>query len=404
MRLIIWSAFITICAVLLAWVFNNNHGHVTLFWQTYRIDLSMNLFLILGFVGFYCIFNCFKFISLMIELPKRAKNYREKQLELSAFHEMQLAIEHLIAGRYTKSLKSAQSAMAFAGTAQVSYMLAAQASHHLKQYQERDVWLDKINEEQYKSAKYILKAQMLIDQRQAIEALESLGHIQKSGARQFIVQALAMRAHQILQHWPEVLRIANSLLKKNYLPVPLGKARIQEALAQWIKSNRISSVELHKLWEEFDPEFKKNPQWLKLFAQAFIVVGEGDYAKKMLENALNLGANEDLLRIYARCATPEDSAVTVVSLIQKIEAWLQKEPAHPALHLALGELCLQSRLWGKALVGFQRVQDSPRVNAEMVLRAQIGMLQVYEALEHHEKSAELQKEVLHRMLKLHPLN
>ena len=403
MRLITWSALIAIFAVVCAWLFANNHGHVTLYWLNYRIDLSMNLFLILAFVSFYFIFNCFKFITLLIELPARAKNYRQKHIELRAFHDLQHAVEHLIAGRYAKSLKCSQDAMVFAGTAQVSYMLAAQASHQLKQYADRDAWIEEINESQHKSAKYILKAQMQIDQRQASEALESLSQIQKSGARQFLVQALAMRAHQILGQWPDVLRIANSLLKKNYLPTPFGKARIQEALTQWIKSHRISKDDLHKLWEEFDPEFKKNPQWLKLYAQGFIAVGDCLFAKKILDHFLDQESNDELLSIYSHCSAPVDSNVSALSLIQKVELWLQKEPAHPALHFALGQLCQQSKLWGKALSSYQKVVDSPRVTNDMVLKAQLGMMNVHDALEDHEKSATLQKEVLRLILRSHPI-
>jgi HemY protein len=403
MRLITWSAFIAICAVVISWLFANNHGHVTMYWQAYRIDLSMNLFLILGFVGFYLIFNCFKFISFLIELPERAKNYRKKHIELRAFHDLQHAVEHLFAGRYAKSLKFSQASMQFQGTAQVSYMLAAQASHQLKQYVERDVWLEKISEDQYKSSKYILKAQMLNDQRQAQEALDSLSQIQKNGARQFLVQALAMRSHQILQQWPEVLRITNSLLKKNYLPIPLGKARIQEALTQWIKSGRISESELHKLWIEFDVEYKKNPHWLKLFAQGFIAVGDFLFAKKILDQALDNGANDELLSIYPLCSASASSDVLALNLIQKVESWLQKEPAHPALHLALGQLCQQSKLWGKAISSYQKVSDSPRVTQDMMLKAQFGLMCINEVLEDYEKSATLQKEVLRLMLNSHPI-
>ena len=91
------------------------------------------------------------------------------------------------------------------------------------------------------------------------------------------------------------------------------------------------------------------------------------------------------------------------SLIQKVELWLQKEPAHPALHFALGQLCQQSKLWGKALSSYQKVVDSPRVTNDMVLKAQLGMMNVHDALEDHEKSATLQKEVLRLILRSHPI-
>jgi HemY protein len=402
MRLISWLAILAITAVVAAWLFANNQGHVTMYWRAYRIDLSMNLFMMMALGVFFVIFNFFKIISLFIELPLRAKHYRQRQLELRSLHELQNSTEHLFAGRYVKSLKSAQVAMNFAGTSQVSYMIAAQASHQMKQYDDRDQWLERIEDVQFQTTKLILKAQMLIDQRQAREALKSLSQIQKSGARQFVVQSLAMRANQILQQWPEMLKIANSLLKKKYLPPALGKARIHEALTQWIKSGRISQDELLKQWNEFDPEFQKNPQWIKLFAQGFLVVGNSDMAKKILDHAIDLAANEDLLSIYPQCATHPLSNTPSVSLIQKLEQWIQKDPANPALHLALGQLCQHGKLWGKALFSFQQTLDSSRSTLKMKLSAELGIMHIHETLEDHEKSAIHQKEVLRLMLELHP--
>jgi len=403
MRLISWLAILAITAVLAAWLFANNQGHITMYWRTYRIDLSMNLFMILGFVGFFIIFNFFKIISLFIELPIRAKHYRQRQLELRSLEELQNSMEHLFAGRYVKSLKSARVAMGFEGTSQVSYMLAAQASHQMKQYEDRDRWLECIEDIRFQTAKFVLNAQMLIDERQAGEALKSLSHIQKGGARQFLVQSLAMRSHQMLQQWPQMLKVANSLMKKKYLPPALGKARIHEALTQWIKSGRISEDELLKQWREFDPEFQKNPQWLKLFAQGFLIVGNSEMAKKMLDQMLDQGANEDLLSIYPQCAIHPLANTQSLSLIQKVEQWIQKEPAHPALHLALGQLCKHSKLWGKALSSFQQVVESSRSTQSMKLSAELAMMNVYEALDNQEKSAIHQKEVLRLYLESYPV-
>jgi HemY protein len=244
---------------------------------------------------------------------------------------------------------------------------------------------------------------MLIEQREAGQALKSLGQIQKSGARQFVVQALAMRAHQILQQWPQMLRISNSLLKKSYLPPALGKARVHEALTQWIKSGRISQEELLKQWEEFDPESKKNPQWLKLFAQGFLTIGNSEMAKKMLDQALDQVLDDELLILYPQCALHTLSNTPYVAVIQNLEQWLLKEPGHPSLHLALGQTCRGNQLWGKALLSLQRAIDSPRATAKIRLKAQYEMYQVYEALEDHEKSAAHQKEVLRLLLQAHPI-
>jgi len=126
-------------------------------------------------------------------------------------------------------------------------------------------------------------------------------------------------------------------------------------------------------------------------------------AKKMLDQMLDQGANEDLLSVYPQCAIHPLANTPSLSLIQKVEQWIQKEPAHPALHLALGQLCRHSKLWGKALFSFQQVVESSRSTQPMKLSAELAMMHVYEALDNQALSAIHQKEVLRLMLELHPM-
>jgi HemY protein len=402
MRFIVWLALIALSAVIAAWLFTINHGHVTLYWNQYRVDLSMNLFMILGFSTFLVIFYFFKIISTLIELPLRAKQYRLKQLELRSFQELKNATEHLFAGRYAKAIKSAQESMNFKDTLPVASMLAAQASHHLKQYDERDHWLAQIDDSENQNSKLILKAQMLIEQRRAGEALEVLNQLQKGGSRQFLAQSLAMRAYQIEQNWPQMLKIAGSLLKKNYLPPSVGRASIHEALSHWVSSGRVTKEELLKQWDDLGEDGQKNLQWVKLFAQGLLVSGNPQAAKDILDRVLGRGAQEELLAIYPQCGQGELGDQFRLPMMQRVEDWIKKEPAHPALHLALGEICQSARLWGKALVSLQTVHSSPRSTLQMKLKAQLGMMRVYDALENPEKSATHQKEALRIFTQLFP--
>jgi len=404
MRFIIWLGILVVTAFITAWLFDNNHGHVTMYWNQYRVDLAMNLFLALSFLGFFLLFQFYKILSILIALPLKAKQYRLKQVEIKALNELKNSMEHLFAGRYAKSLKSAQLAISFKDTSQVSRMIAAQASHQLKQYSERDAYLEKIDRPDSLSTKYILKAQMLLDERKADEALSTLNQLQKSGARQFLVQALVMRAHQILQHWPQMLRLANSLMKRNYLPPALGRARVLEALTQWVNSGNVNPVELKKQWSEFGEDLYTDPSWVKLFAQGFLIAGDSSTAKSILDKLLDQAPEESLLEMYPKCTTHPLSVTPSVSLIQKLEVWIKKDPAHPSLHLALGEVCEHDQLWGKALYSFQQVLDSTRSSRKMLLSAHLGMMRIYEVLEDSERNAMHQKEALRIFSRLFNLN
>jgi HemY protein len=198
-----------------------------------------------------------------------------------------------------------------------------------------------------------------------------------------------------------MLRIANSLTKRNYLPPALGKARVFEALTQWVNSGKVNQDELQKQWTEFGEELYQDASWVKLFAQGFLIAGNSMMAKKVLDHVLDKAAEESLLRLYPQCSSHPLSTISNVSLIQKLEEWLKREPAHPSLHLALGQVCQHEQLWGKALYSLQQVLDSTRSSQKMLLVAHMGMRHIYEALEDSERNALHQKEALRLFSKLY---
>ncbi len=395
MRLVIWLVLLSVGAVLAAWILDNNQGHITMYWNLYRIDLSMNLFIILLFVGFLGCFILFSFLSSIFNLPVRAEQYRAQQRAIRASRELAVAVDHLFAGRFLKALKSVHVVTQFSETAEYGRMIAAQAYHQLNQTAQRDAELEKITGFAHQQAKLVMLAQMQVEDRNPEAALATIAQLQGGGARQFIVQRIALLAHRRLENWPEVVRLANSLVKRQFLPALVGQARIQEGLTQWIKSKNISKDRLLQEWQEFGEQDQVDPHWVRLFAEGFIRVGEHQKAKQILEKVIPHEPSFALVMLYFRCADKKaHSTVLALALIHRVEQWLLQDPAQPALHLALGLLSVEQQLWGKAIASLQRVLDSPRADQKMLLQAHLTFVQIYEELEDDEKSAEHRKNAL----------
>lgn len=389
MRFIAWVIFIAISAVAAAWVTAHNQGHVTLYWSAHRIDMSMNLFILLALAAFIAVFFILKLFSGIVDLPMRAARYRHSQKEARAIKAVADSINHLFAGRFAKALKSAELGTHFASVSDVSLLIAASASHRLRQFSERDAWLAKLDADDYQQAKLVMVAEMQLDARDAKGALETIEKLQQKGARQFLVQHIALRSHQMLENWEEVIRLTQLLAKRNILHPLIAKSRIQEAIANLAAHKGMTSENLLKRWQSLSPDDRQNISIVKAVAQGFLRLGDFVHAQQVLNQCLDNQPTQELLNLYPQCAGfGESNSVSVLSLIQKVESWLLKYPAEPALHLALGKLCIYQQLWGKAKASFAQVLGSPRASKQMEAQAHIALSSVHEALQESEQAAE----------------
>ena len=392
MRFVAWMAVLSISAVLAAWLTANNHGHVTLYWNQIRMDLSMNLFMFSLFGLFVISFFVLRLIASVIDLPQRAATYRRGQRESRAVQGISHAIDHLFAGRYAKALKAAEISAQYRDVSDIACLIAANASHRLKRSEDRDVWLEKIQGEAHQQARLVMTAEMQLDERDAQGALQTIQKLQEGGARQFLVQHIALRANQLMKNWEEVIRLTGSLAKRNILHPLVARSRIQEALTHLAQQKNLNPKTLLKVWSELSKEDRHSPSLVKVVAQGLISAGELVQAKKILEEAIDHEPDADLLDLYPDCVggkTIEEKEVgqNALALIQSVERWLQKNPAEPALHLALGRLCITQKLWGKAKSSLSQVIRAPRATPIMEAQAHMALSSIHEVLDEQADAA-----------------
>lgn len=389
MRFIAWVVVLSISAVAMAWLTANNAGHVTLYVSNYRIDTSLNLVIFMTMGLFVVAYFLLRLIDGIIYLPQQAANYRSRQRETRAIKAISESIDHLFAGRYAKALKAAHLATNFPSVADVANLISANASHRLKRYAERDNYLKNVTGASHQQSKLVMTAEMHLDQRDSQGALEAIHKLQQGGARQFLVQHIALRANQLEENWDEVIRLTQVLAKREILHPLIAKTRIQEALTHFAERKDLTSALLRNKWRELSNQDRSTSGIVKIFAQAFIRVGDKNQAREILEEVLDQNLDSELLEIYPGCVEQNDrKSESVLQLIRKIESWLIKNPADPALHLALGRLCVEQALWGKAKSSLGQVVKAPRADKHMQALAHIELSVVNEQLEEVEEAAQ----------------
>src|SRR3954463_13410610 len=111
MRAALWLLALFAVAVAIALFAGNNQGTVTVFWPPHRVDLSLNLVLLLLFAAFVFLHAALGALAALFDLPRQALRWRTQQKE-RAMHGLLLdGYSHLLAGRFIRARKSAQAAL-----------------------------------------------------------------------------------------------------------------------------------------------------------------------------------------------------------------------------------------------------------------------------------------------------
>src|SRR3569833_135075 len=90
----------------------NNQGTVTLFWPPYRIDLSLNLVVLLLIASFFFVHAVMRALSALFDLPRQALRWRTQQKERAMHASLLEGISHLLAGRLARADVAAEAVLA----------------------------------------------------------------------------------------------------------------------------------------------------------------------------------------------------------------------------------------------------------------------------------------------------
>ena len=110
----------------------------------------------------------------------------------------------------------------------------------------------------------------------------------------------------------------------------------------------VDAKSLRTYWDRLAAEDRNEPHVAAAVAQAFITLGSGREAHKIVEEGVERQWDQTLLALYA-----EGLDADVRQQLERAESWLPKHPRDAVLLLTLGRLCAHQGLWGKARSYFE---------------------------------------------------
>lgn len=387
MRFFLRLLLLLAIAIGLAVAAHFNIGNVVLFYPPYRIDVSLNFFLLLTGLLFVLLYAILHTIRITREMPARVAAYRRERRDRAGNQALRDALKALFEGRFGHAEKAAKLAADLPENTGLAALIGARAAHWMRQPERRDEWLSKTQDDQsLKTARLMTTIELLVDDHQSEAALEAVRELNNSSTRHIHAQRLALKANQQANNWPEVLRLVHALDKNKALHPALSD-RLRELAYDDVLSNRSHDTEsIRRAWKNIPAQEQLKPFVALRAAAAFNIRGLHNDARNAVEKALNATWDERLVRAY-RASAASEGEPALLAQIEYCEQWIKKYPTDAELALTLGDLCLRQKLWGKAQRYLEQAL-SEATDAAPVREAHLKLAQLHDALNQPVPAAE----------------
>lgn len=189
--------------------------------------------------------------------------------------------------------------------------------------------------------------------------LEAYEH--NSNNHELIARLLQLAKAQ--QDWSLQLKLLPSLRKTKLFD---QQQLLQIETQAWqgrLNEHSESLSQVKAIWDTLPSQLRKQPSLLLAYCSQHIRFQQPERAEEMLRTQLNQEVDVQLLQAYAQLPHKRPELA-----VQNAERWLEQVPSNALALYALGKLCLQAELWGKARDYFQAslLQDpQPKVYAEL---------------------------------------
>ncbi len=145
MRALFWTLAILLLAVALTMAATHNTGYVLLIYPPYRIELTLNLLLVLLTVIFFIVYGLLRIGRHVLKLPAHVRTFKQQKHLNKANSAMIEAMQNFAAGHYAAAEKHAVRALELGETPEVNALIAARCAHALGAPERRDKHLAKLN-------------------------------------------------------------------------------------------------------------------------------------------------------------------------------------------------------------------------------------------------------------------
>jgi HemY protein len=366
MRAVTWFILLFVGAVVAATAFGTNDGLASFYWGGWRLDMSLNLFILLLFGTCFVLVTVMQTVSVLTGLPQRAHEWRTLRRDRSAQAALREALAQYFGGRYSRSANAAQRALAIQSDTPalaqdndftvLAHLLHAGSAHRLQNRAERDRQITRALELAQRSpaarsveeGARLLAAEFALEDRDAERALALLAELPPGVARRTHALRLKLQATRLSRQPLEALRTARLLAKHQGFSKTAAQSLLRSLAFESLDGAR-DMDQLRHVWQQLDPGERHDAFIVAHAVHCAVRFGSRSEARNWLrpfwDQLAQLGPDE---RAALASALVEASEGIGAEWLPRLEAAAQSFPTEGAVAHAVGTVLAQRQLWGKA--------------------------------------------------------
>ena len=339
-----------ILAVALAPLFKNDPGYVLIQFLDWNAETSV-LVLLLGVIGVYLL------IRLAVWLWYWPTRTARQVRELRAQRQLEKGLLALTEGDWRSAEKALSRSGNQRGQETVKYLAAARAAQGQDDIEGRDAYLSKAEAGDVKNRFLVQlsRARFLVGNGDIGGAIPILEGLHKRRSRHPQVLEMLSRCYRELGDWQRLRKMIPAL-KKAGLIQPEDATELEQLAAKHELNSSNDIGILQERWRKLSTTLKSTPGMAKAFSSRAIDLEAPSAAEPVLRAALKKQWGKPLVRLYGHFAEKD-----LGQRISQCEKWLKVHPNDATLHLVLGQLCYEDKLWGKAR---EHLQTSLKLEAD----------------------------------------
>ncbi len=378
MRAALWFLALFGMAVAIALFAGNNQGTITVFWPPYRVDLSLNLVVLLLALLFLTLHAALRALAALFAIPGHARSWRIQHQERAMHVALLDTLSHLMAGRFIRARKAAEvvlareSAMtrsgetlAYSGRLRaLSHLLAAESAQSLQDKVAREAHFRKALEQaarrdaqETREGLQLRAARWALEDHDAQGALQWLDDLPQGASRRTIALRLRLKAARMARQTPQALETAR-LLAKHRAFSEVAAQGLLRGLALELVLTAYDPDQLQAVWNQLEAAEREMPEVaIEASSRMQKLGGDVDVARTWLlpiweRMVAQAGALTDAQRIslirVLESGFALASGAPEAAWLTRIEQAQMANPADSALQYLAGITCMRLQLWGKA--------------------------------------------------------
>lgn len=396
MRAALWFLGLFGIAVAIALFAGNNQGTITVFWPPHRVDISLNLVLLLLGLLFLITHVALRALAALFAMPGHARRWRLQHQERAMHVALLDALSHLVAGRFIRARKAAEvvlareSAMTKGGETlaysarlrALSHLLAAESAQALQDKTAREIHFRQALEQasrrdaqETREGVQLRAARWALEDRDASASLQWLDALAQGAGRRTVALRLRLRAARMARRTPLALETAR-LLAKHRAFSEVAAQGILRGLALELVSTAHDPDQMQGVWANLDMAERQMPEVAVEAARRMLKLGgDVDLARNWLlpvwermvsqRAALTDAQRVSLIRTLENCF-PQVSNSSDAAWLTRIEQAQLSNPGDSTLQYLAGITCMRLQLWGKAQQLLK--QSLPRLQDDVLER------------------------------------